>query len=131
MDLFLKLSAAAILSLVLLLILEKQEKHIAVLLCITVCCLIAAASFEILQPVVKLIQQLQRTAKIENDMLSALLKAAAVTILCEISSAICTEAGYGALGKSLQLAGAGMILYYSIPMVTLLLESVGQMLGGL
>ena len=67
MDLFLKISAAAILSLVLLLILEKQEKHIAVLLCITVCCLIAAASFEILQPVVKLIQQLQRTAKIENE----------------------------------------------------------------
>ena len=131
MELLFKLSAATLLSLVLLMILERQEKHIAILLCVAVCCMIAAASTEIFQHVIRLLRQLQKTAKLDSDMVSSLLKAATCAILCEITSTVCAEAGYGSIGKMLQLAGVGMILYFSIPFISALLELVTQMLGGL
>ncbi len=131
MDVLFKLCGAALVGVVLLVILEKHEKHMAVLLGVAVCCMIAVCSLEFLRPVVSLVQRLQDTANMDPALLGAVLKAAGTAMVCEITAMVCTEAGYGSLGKSMQLAGVFLILYFSLPLFHALLDLVGELLGGL
>ncbi len=131
MELLFKICAGVLICLVLLLILEQQQKYIVILICIAVCCMIASASIDLFQEITRLIRQLQRTAGLDGSVLSSLLKSVAVAIICEITSMICTESGYGSLGRILQFFGMAMILYFSLPLLEAFLELVSDMLGGL
>lgn len=131
MDLLLKMSAALLLSVVLLLILERQDKHIAVMLCIVVCCMIATATAHLIDPIITLIHRLQQTAKIDGDVTESLVKSTAGAIVCEVTALVCSEAGYGSLGKTLQFTGIAVIMYFSIPLLNTLLDMITHLLGGI
>lgn len=131
MDIFLKTCAITMVSVVLLLILDHRDKHIAILLCVAICCIILISAAEFIQPVIRFIRQLQRIAAMDHDLLIILLKTVAVAVVCEISSLICQEAGYGSLGKVLQLIGMITILYFSLPMFTTLIELISDIMSGL
>jgi stage III sporulation protein AD len=83
-----------------------------------------------LQPVVDFIRQLQATAQLDDGMLEILLKAVGIGLIGEIASLICADTGNAALGKSLQLLSAAVILWLSLPLLTQLLELLQQILGG-
>ena len=131
MDDIFKLCAAGLISLVLMLLMDKQEKYITVLISIAVCAMLLAASAEFLQPIIRLMRQLQRTAMLETGMFSALLKAVGASVVCEMSSLICMESGYSALGKALQNTAMAVILYFSLPLFSELLDLITELLGGL
>lgn len=130
MNIFWKICAAGLISLVLMLLVEKQEKHIAALISIATCCVLIAASAEYLKPIIRLMRQLQRTAALDRYVFDILLKSVAVSVICEIASLICTESGYASLGKVLQNAGIALILYLSLPLFSELLDLVSELLGG-
>ena len=130
MDIFWKIREAGLISLVLMLLVEKQEKHIAALISIATCCILIAASAEYLKPIIRLMRQLQRTAALDRYVFDILLKSVAVSVICEIASLICTESGYASLGKVLQNAGIALILYLSLPLFSELLDLVSELLGG-
>ena len=131
MDILLKACAAVIVSLVLLLILEQRDKHVALLLCVAICCMLIIVWADFLQPIVLFFRQIQRTAALDSSVLSILLKSVGITLICEITSLICIESGYGSLGKVLQFMGMAMVLYVSLPLFHSLLDCISQMLGGL
>lgn len=131
MELLLKLTTSILVSVVLLVVLEKQDKPIAVLLCIGLCCMIMIAAANIADPVIAFIELLQKDAGIDIGSIRILLKATAAAILCEITTIICTEAGYGSLGKTLQFVGIFTIIYLAIPLCHSLLEIVSKLLGGI
>lgn len=131
MELLLKMSAALLLTVVLLLILERQNKHIAVMLCIVVCCMIATATAHLIDPIIALIHRLQQIAQIDGDVIESLFKSTVGAILCEVTAMVCSEAGYSSLGKTLQFAGIGVIMYFSIPLFDTLLDMITQLLGGI
>ena len=117
-------------SLVLMLLLEKQEKYIAALIGIAVCSILFVMAADFLQPIIRLMRQLQRTAALNSDVFAILLKSVGVSVICEIITLICTESGYGSMGKVLQNAGISLILYLSLPLFTELLDLVSEFLGG-
>ena len=130
MSIFFKICALALISLVLMLLLEKHEKYIAALIGIAVCCMVAAMASDFLQPIIRLMRQLQRTAAIDSNVFAILLKSVGISVVCEITSLICTESGYSSLGKVLQNTGITLILYLSLPLFSELLELVSELLGG-
>ena len=130
MNIFYKVCALALISLVLMLLLEKHEKYIAALIGIAVCCMVAAIASDFLQPIIRLMRQLQRTAAIDSNVFAILLKSVGISVVCEITSLICTESGYGSLGKVLQNTGITLILYLSLPLFSELLDLVSELLGG-
>ena len=130
MNVFFKICAAAIVSLVLMLLLEKQEKYIAALIGIAVCGMLFVMAADFLQPIIRLMRQLQRTAALHSDVFAILLKSVGVSLICEIIALICTESGYGSLGKVLENAGIALIFYLSLPLFTELLDLVSEFLGG-
>lgn len=131
MNIIIKLSAGILVSLVLLLILDKSEKHMALLLAVAVCCSVMAIAADYLQQIIQLVNKLQSISEMDVSVLSQVLKAVAVAVICEITSTLCGEAGYGSLGKVLQFVGTSVILYLSVPLITNLLEIITAMLGGL
>ena len=130
MNVFFKICALALISLVLMLLLEKHEKYIAALIGIAVCCMVVAMASDFLQPIIRLMRQLQRTAAIDSNVFTILLKSVGISVVCEITSLICAESGYGSLGKVLQNTGITLILYLSLPLFSELLELVSELLGG-
>ena len=128
MDVFIKVSAGVLIALVLTLVLDKQEKHISIVLSLSVCCMVIAGAVTFLEPVTDFFSHLQDVANLDARMLSVLLKSVGIGLLGEITALICSDAGNAAMGKALQLMSTAVILWLSIPLFTALLDLVEKIL---
>ena len=117
MSLFWKAAAAVLLAVVLGPSLGKQ-KDIGVLLTMAVCCMVAMIAISYLEPVLDFLRELETLGDLQGDMLGILLKAVGIGLVSEIAGLVCTDAGNGSLGKTLQLLGSAVILYLSLPIFT-------------
>ena len=124
-------AAAVLLAVVLGLALGKQGKEVSLLLTLGVCCMVGCLAMHYITPVVDFIRKLQDVGKLDGGMLEILLKAVGIGLIGEIASLICLDSGNAALGKSLQLLSAAVILWLSIPLMTRLLELLQDILGEL
>lgn len=118
-------------SVVLGLVLSRQGKDMALLLSVTVCCMIVTATVLYLEPVITFLKRLEAIGNLDSQMLKILLKAVGIGLLAEITSLICTDAGNAALGKGLQFLAAAVILWISIPLLNELLTLLENILGAL
>ncbi len=124
MDKFFQAVALSLLAVILILVLQKQGKESAVLLSLLVCCTVGAAAFAFLEPVLELMERLQRIGSLDDPILHSLIKIVGIAITGEVASLICTDAGNASLGKVLSFMGTCVILWLSIPVLTTLLELV-------
>ena len=131
MDTFWKAATAVLLAVVLVPAVAKTEKDISVLLTMAVCCLVAAAAFSYLEPVLDLLWQLKAIGDLSGEMLGVLMKAVGIGLVAEIAGMICADAGNGSLGKTLQILASAAILYLSIPLFQAFLTLVQEILGQL
>lgn len=129
MEAFWQGAAAVLLTVILGLALGRQGKETALLLTLAVCCMVCCLAVSYLQPVVDFINQLQSIGQLDSEMLEILLKAVGIGLIGEIASLICTDVGNAALGKTLQLLSAAVILWLSLPLLNQLLELVQDILG--
>ncbi len=128
MELFLRATAAVILAVILGLSLGKQGKDIGILLTIAVCCMVAMIALQYLEPVVDFLDGLEDISR-QNGMVGILLKATGIALIAEIAGLVSSDAGNSSLGKIMQLLGAAVILWLSIPVFTALMELIQQILG--
>ena len=112
-----------LLTVILGLALGKQGKEAGLLLTLAVCCMVGVLALSYLQPVVDFIRQL------DDGMLAILLKPMGIGLIGEIAGLVCAATGNSALGKSLQMLSAAVILWLSLPLLTQLLELLQQILG--
>lgn len=131
MDTFWKAAAAVLLAVILVPAVAKTEKDISVLLTMAVCCLVAAAAFSYLEPVLDLLWELKALGDLSGEMLGILMKAVGIGLVAEIAGMICADAGNGSLGKTLQILASAAILYLSIPLFQAFLTLVQEILGQL
>lgn len=128
MDILLKAVAGALVAVVLALSLSKQGKDVSILLVLAVCCMVFAAAGEYLSPVLDFFQKLEDVGKLDRQMLRILLKAVGIGILSEITGLICADAGYGALGKALQILTSAVVLWLALPLFTQLIDLAQEIL---
>lgn len=131
MDKFYAATAAILLTAVLVLVVRKQNGEMGMLLGLCGCCMALAVAFGFLSPILSFMKRLQQLASLDGNMLQILLKVTAVAFTAEIAGAVCADAGNAALGKSLQLLSAVVILYLSLPMLESLLELLERILVNL
>ena len=131
MDTCWKAAAAVLLAVILVPAVAKTEKDISVLLTMAVCCLVAAAAFSYLEPVLDLLWELKALGDLSGEMLGILMKAVGIGLVAEIAGMICADAGNGSLGKTLQILASAAILYLSIPLFQAFLTLVQEILGQL
>ncbi len=129
MELFWKAAAAALITSVLTLVLSKQQKDISLMLTMAVCAMGIGILVSFLEPVLDFLRKLQAMGDLNGDMLEILLKAVGIGLIAEIAGMVCTDAGNGSLGKTLQLLGSGAILWLSLPVFSALMDLIVQVLG--
>ena len=129
MDIFFQATAAVLLTVILYLTLNGQNKELALLLTLAVCCLVIIVAGRFIQPVVVFLDELQKAGQLDNSYLSVLLKVVGIAFLTEVASLVCTDAGNGTLGKTLQMLGTCVILWLSIPLLDALLALIQDILG--
>lgn len=129
MELFFKAAGAALITCVLTLVLNRQEKDFALMLTIAVCAMGVMILVSFLEPVLSFLRQLQSLGDLNADMLSILLKALGIGLVAEIAGLVCGDAGNASLGKTMQLLGGAVILWQSIPVFQMLMDLITQILG--
>ena len=129
MDGFVRAAALVLLTVIFCLVLSKQGKETVILLSVLVCCMLGSLMVSYLEPVMNLIQTLKQTAKLDSQLLEILIKVVGIGFLAEIVGLVCTDAGNGTLGKSLQILASAVILWMSIPLFQRLLELISGILG--
>ena len=128
MDTVLKVVFCALIAVILGLMLRQQGKDIALLLSAAVCCMVIAAGFRYLQPVVEFVQQLQESTGTDPEFLRILLKSVGIGLVAELAALICKDAGNAALAKTVQILAVAVILWLSLPLMQALLELVQKLL---
>lgn len=129
MNVFLKVIAGVLIALILGIVLEKPGKDLALLLVLVACTMVLIAAINYLQPVMEFVQRLQSIGKLDPEILEILTKVVGIGLIAEITALICTDAGNGALGKTLQILAAAVILWLSIPILNQLLSLIETILG--
>ena len=129
MERFFQAAAGAMAAVVMWIILSKQGKEYGMLLSVGACCLVLIGAMRFLGPSVDLLGQLKTLGNLQAEWLSVMLKATGIGLIAELGSMICTDAGNGALGKTLQFMGTAAVLWLSIPLINSLLALLEQILG--
>lgn len=131
MEEFWKAAAVVLLAVILGLAVGKQERDIALLLAMAGCCILGVITISYLEPALDLLRELESLGQLQGGMLGILLKAVGIALTAEIAGMICTDAGNGSLGRTLQMLGSAVILYLSIPIFHSFLTLIQEILGAL
>ena len=128
MDIFLKVTAGILITVILSLTISKHTKDLSTLLVLTVCCMAAAIAISQLKPVISFVLKLQIICGLNETFLEILLKAVGIGLLAELAELICADSGNAALGKVLKLTAAAIILLMALPLFETLIDLVEDIL---
>ena len=128
MDFFLKSAAAVMITVVVSLILGKQNKDLAMLLTIAVCSMILISAKTFLEPIIDFFKKLQDLGNLNTNLFGILLRAVGIGMIAEISALICTDGGNSAMGKAMQLLATMVIIWISLPLFNELIGLIQRIL---
>ena len=118
-------------SLILIMTLSKQEKDMALVLTMAVCCGVCVAALRFLEPVIAFLMGLEDLAALQGGMLGILLKITLIGLVGEICGLLCQDSGCASLGKAMQFLSTALILSQSLPVFEAMLELIQMILGEL
>ena len=131
MDGLIRVIAGAIISVILVVSLQKANKDFALLLALCTACMVLVVAVSYIRPVFELVEKLEALADLDGQWLKIVMKAVGVGLVAQISSLICTDSGNSALGKAIQILSTAAILWLSIPLMTGLVDLIQKILGDL
>ena len=129
METFWKAVAAALIAAVLGLTLGKKD--FSLVLSMAVCCMAAAAAAVYIEPVLKLLKELEAVSGLDGGMVTILLKSAGIGLVTTLAAMICQDAGNASLAETMHMLGTGAVLYLSVPVFRAVLELLRDILGGI
>lgn len=125
-----KAAAGALIAAMLGIILQRQGKEYALVLVLAVSVMGACLALTYIRPVISFLEQLSELGHLDSEILKILLKAVGVGLIGEIAGTICADSGNASLGKMLQLLGAAVILWLSLPILQQVMDLIGDVLEG-
>lgn len=129
MEAFWKTVGAVLLSAILTLVLERQNKDFSLLITLAASAMVTVAASRLLEPVLDFLGQLEALGGLSSDLLLSLIKIFGIGMTGEIAASVCTDAGNSSLGKGLRFLANAAMLYLSIPVYTALTDLFLQILG--
>ena len=131
MGIYLKSCAAVLLSVIIILIVGKNSKDFGLVLTVMVCCMVAMAAMEYIQPILEFLSKIETIGGLDHSMIRILLKVAGIGLISEICSLVCTDSGNASLGKVMKLLGSGVMIWLSLPLYAMLIDLLQRILGAI
>lgn len=129
MDTYVRILCGALISAFLLLSLPQNGKTFGILLTMGACAMVLLAGIRFLEPIMDFLRQLRQTAGLPDDYLRLLLKVLAVGLSSELAATVCNLSGAPALGKTVELVGAFLIVSFTVPLYAVVLELIQKLAG--
>lgn len=129
MGLFLKTTAGILITVFIVLQIDKQSKDIGVLLRAAAGVMAGITLLTYMEPVLSLLADLRQLGDLRIDYLSILIKVMGIGLITEIAGSVCTDGGSSSLGKTLNMLGVTVVLYLSIPVFRALVDLIQQIVG--
>ena len=129
MDTFLRTIAGVMLALILGITLSKQGKDMTVVLTVAVCCMVVTVAISFLDPVVDFFSLLRSVGDLDSDIMGIILKCTGISLIAEIAGLICSDSGFGAMGKAIKILAVAAVLWLSLPLMTSLVEMLQSVMG--
>ena len=131
MEIFWKAVGGSLIALILGMILEKRSPDAATVLTLLVCCMLLGVAMRFLSPIIDFYHTLSSLGGLDRDNMEILMKATALGLISQISSMLCADAGNSALGKGIEIVAVCAILWISLPLLSSLVELIGDVVGQL
>lgn len=120
----LKVCAFVLTALFLTIALKENNKDIAPFISIIAGIVVLIYIFPNISEIFKMLNNLTYTSNIEGKYLSLILKLAGITYLVEFGKNICCDLGDNSLGAKLELAGKVVIVTFTLPILSEILEMI-------
>ncbi|MGM0844293.1 MAG: stage III sporulation protein AD [Bacillota bacterium] len=118
----------ALVSTFLALIIKEQKPNFAFLLVVFVGCAIFLFLVDQIYEIIRMIEKLAANANINMIYVETILKIIGIAYIAEFASHITKDAGQGALAAKVELAGKILILAMAVPILTVLIETIINMI---
>ena len=129
MDIYFKITAGILVTMILCLLLPKQNKDVSILLCLAVCSMALICVVAYLEPLLSFLNHIITLGNLPEELIAILFKVVGIGMLSQITSVICIDAGNQSLAKALQLVTTALVLWMCIPLLEQLLLFVENILG--
>ncbi len=124
----LQITGVALIGAFLAMIIKEQKPNLAFLLVVFVGISIFLFLVDKIYEIIQMVQQLAVNANVNMVYLSTVLKIIGIAYIAEFTSQITKDAGMGAIASKIELAGKILILTMAIPILSVIIESIIQMI---
>lgn len=124
----LQITGVALVGAFLAMIIKEQKPNLAFLLVVFVGSSIFLFLVDKIYEIIQMVQQLAVNANVNMVYLSTVLKIIGIAYIAEFTSQITKDAGMGAIASKIELAGKILILTMAIPILSVIIESIIQMI---
>ena len=128
MNVFIKAVIAVLITLILCIVVSKQQKDISLMISLVAVCIIFTAAFGFLEPVIALMRKLSEVGKLGGNLFEILIKSVGIALLSEITELVCDDAGNKSLGKGLHILSVAVIMWLSIPLFNEIIDLLQSIL---
>ncbi len=111
-------------------VLRGQRPELALGLSLAAGAVVLLLLLQQLTPLLSSIRALLQEGSIPTHYITAVLKAAGICLLTQLTADTCRDAGEGALASKAELAGRLMLLVLTVPLFTDILSLVTALIGG-
>lgn len=118
----------AIMAIVLAILFKKGKEEYSLYISIAASIFILIWGIGKLEVIIDAVDQLQGYIKINSAYVGILIKIIGITYVTEISSSLCKDSGYQAIGEQIELVGKLSILAISMPIMLAILDTISSFL---
>lgn len=128
MDIVVKIIGVGLIALVISMVLKQYKPDMSIYISLIAGCIIMFMVIDKLGNIVQLLKTVASKIEINNGFLDILLKITGIAILSEIAISLCKDAGESSLANKIEIGTKVIIISFSIPIISSLLELVIKIL---
>ena len=126
---FWKIITGVLITVVLCIVLNKQNKDLSLVLILAVSVMVLFAAMRYIEPVFAFVDKLQAIGNLDTSVLQIILKAVGISLVAEIAALVCQDSGNAALGKAVQIFATVAVLWVSLPLMESLMDLLQKIMG--
>lgn len=123
-----KIAVLGIAAIILAIMFKKGKEEYSLFISIGACILILFWGIGKLEVILDAIDRLQGYIQLNKAYVGILIKIVGITYVTEISSSLCKDSGYQAVGDQIELVGKLTILAISMPILLAILDTINSFL---
>lgn len=124
----LQIAGIALIGTFLALVIKEEKPNLGFLLVLFVGSLIFLFLIDQISDILVLVKKIAAGARVNSAYVETILKIIGIAYIAEFASHITKDAGMGSLAAKVEMAGKILILGMAVPIITVLIETIVQMM---